>query len=88
MVYMISASNGEKGAREVIEKSGFQQWAHKHKLAVVIPDVNHEEQLEKNCFDETCRSHRMARVRQSSYEYLSYELDYTISENQPVIKGR
>ena len=72
----------------MLTHSGFQQWAHQHKLAVVIPDVTHEEQLEGHCFNDDCRSHRMAKQREASYEYLCNELDYIVSENHPVIKGK
>jgi len=41
-----------------------------------------------HCFNDDCRSHRMARQRDASYEYLSNELDYIVSENHPVIKGK
>jgi hypothetical protein len=30
----------------------------------------------------------MAKQREASYEYLSNELDYIVSENHPVIKGK
>jgi hypothetical protein len=30
----------------------------------------------------------MAKQREASYEYISHELDYIVSENHPVIKGK
>jgi hypothetical protein len=30
----------------------------------------------------------MAKQREASYEYLCHELDYIVSENHPVIKGK
>ena len=88
LVYIIPDSNGEVGQDEVVRKSNFQKWAYRYKLAVVIPDVTHEEVIEGGCFDETCRSHRMTSLMEKTHEYVSQELDYVISENQPVIKGR
>ncbi len=41
-----------------------------------------------NCFDISCKNHVMYRELSTSFEYISHELDYIISENQPVIKGR
>lgn len=88
LVYIVPDACGEAGQDEVIRRSNFQQWAHLLKLAVVIPDVTHEEVMEEGCYDVTCRSHRRAKARDTSFEYLSEELDYVISENHPVIKGR
>ena len=43
---------------------------------------------EANCVDINCKSHIQRREHASSYEYLCAELDYLVSENTPVIKGR
>jgi S-formylglutathione hydrolase len=90
LVYIVPHNNSEEGAQQVLEKSAFQEWAYRYKLAVVIPDVTHTapNMEDANCEDLNCKSHMERRELASSYEYFRSELDYLISENTPVIKGR
>lgn len=55
---------------DVVEKSAFQKFAYENRMAVVVPEVNLEEIKEGQCNDVTCRSHRLASVREVSLEYL------------------
>ena len=73
----------------MLSKSRFQEWAYQHKLCVVIPDVTHgKTPKDPDCEDLNCHVNFEIREQSSSYEYLTSELDYIVSENHPVIKGR
>lgn len=55
---------------------------------MVIPEVTLSELRRDQCEDTTCMSHRLAATREKTHEQVSEELDYLISENHPVVKGK
>lgn len=88
LVYVLPDSNGAEGMRDVVNKSHFQRHAFVHRLAVVIPEITLSEFRRDQCDDINCMSHRLATTREKTFDLVGEELDYLVSENLPVVKGK